>query len=794
MKKTEKSKLYSFDVFDTLITRSTATPQGIFALMKDQLWHERECNGLDENVIDNFFELRIHSETLIRETKTVQEAEEIQLQDIYAAMHACGYITREQAKYLCCLEQNTEIANVIGIPENIGKVKALLESGERVVLISDMYLSEKVIRKMLLCADEIFLNIPLYVSSKYGKRKTTGNLYREVRKLEKVEYEDWMHYGDNLYQDITIPYYLGIKVELFPTVRLTDFEKDILDRYGGDSGLQRFVGAACRAERNAFEKGADKDTAYHIGCRYAGPVLYSYAEWIVKEAVCKKINRLYFIARDGYLIKQIVDIILTENAVSGITTKYIYGSRKAWRMPSLSKEHYNLYQLVLWSHTKRIRTLDDLAFVLHIELDALYTYLPGTFSKEKEKRDISDQETEFITAKLAADEKFKEFHLSALEKERKTVQRYLAQEIDVSDERFAFVEVSGGGLTQGCLRELLKDRYEKPIRTFFFKIDRVGLIEKSITDVFMPGFLENNLAIEMVCRAPHGQTKGYSKHNGYFVPNLEETEKEALTAHGFYSYEKGILDFSKQMLVKKGRYGEKRVMRQVLLYLELIAQKPPADVREYFASMPNSESGRDGERIEYAPRLTEEDMKEIFLKRLYEPLEYYYKGTNLEYSIMRATPEERALIEYYKKEHDGIVGKLYRQERMRDEERLRKKYGRAAFYPLRLLEEKIILYGAGRFGQDLYRRIKEDSEHEVVLWVDKNAENYRGDGFEKVCDVDGIGEVLKVPIVIAVMKKELADVICDELKQMGIEKERLVWIRPCNHPYSVGDWKRKGIG
>ena len=32
-----KGQLYSFDIYDTLITRKTATPEGIFALMQKQL-------------------------------------------------------------------------------------------------------------------------------------------------------------------------------------------------------------------------------------------------------------------------------------------------------------------------------------------------------------------------------------------------------------------------------------------------------------------------------------------------------------------------------------------------------------------------------------------------------------------------------------------------------------------------------------------------------------------------------------------------------------------------------------
>ena len=38
-----KGQLYSFDIYDTLITRKTATPEGIFALMQKQLEENLAC-------------------------------------------------------------------------------------------------------------------------------------------------------------------------------------------------------------------------------------------------------------------------------------------------------------------------------------------------------------------------------------------------------------------------------------------------------------------------------------------------------------------------------------------------------------------------------------------------------------------------------------------------------------------------------------------------------------------------------------------------------------------------------
>ncbi len=788
--------MYSFDVFDTLITRTTANPWGIFALMKKRLEEERQSSGLDSYVIENFFELRIHSEELARKAGIFQQVEEVRLKDIYSAMSLCGCITEEQEEYLYRTEQDTEVANAVGIPEQIQKLKELLGQGRHVVLISDMYLPEETIRKMLLRADPVFKTIPLYISSEYRKRKTTGNLYRLVQEKENISYGEWLHTGDHLHQDIEIPLQLGMNVELVPKMETTKLEKKLLDAYGDDLKLQLLAGTAMNVE--AVKRGACE--AYHVGCRYAGPVLYSYGEWLVEQAEKKKINRLYFIARDGYLVKKIVDMILDLKKIN-ITTKYIYGSRKAWRMPSLSGEHYNLYQLVLWSHINRIRTLGELAAVLHVPLQGLYGYLPGTYGKNRENDRISNQELEYIVRKLEADRDFREYHLGVLKEERALAQQYLFQEIDVSDDSFAFVDVSGGGLTQGCLRLLVREQYEKPIHTFFFKVDRVNLVEGSVTDTFLPSFLESNLTVEMMCRAPHGQTEKYGPEfrngaaTGRVVPILGQAETEALIRHGFPEYEKGILDFAGRMCQIASETGIRIASaKNVILYLKHIAEEPSRDVLEYFGSMPSSESGRGREVLEYAPKLTKEEIGNIFLLRTNEPMEFLYKGTDLNYSVMRASQEEKELIERYKKEHDGPMGIMRRQQTQRKWQELRSLYGSAAFYPVRLLEERVILYGAGKFGQNLYRKLTEDGEHQVVLWVDQNAEKCRAQGLENVRDVSALNPACCDQVVIAVINQDLASEIREELQSLGIAGDQIIWLPLAVYPGLAVRWDSRDIG
>lgn len=51
----DKADIYSFDIFDTLITRATATPEGVFALMQQRLMSDAGSDPIDSHIRENFF-------------------------------------------------------------------------------------------------------------------------------------------------------------------------------------------------------------------------------------------------------------------------------------------------------------------------------------------------------------------------------------------------------------------------------------------------------------------------------------------------------------------------------------------------------------------------------------------------------------------------------------------------------------------------------------------------------------------------------------------------------------------
>ena len=762
--------MYSFDVFDTLIARKTATPKGIFSLIQHKLMTCLEYQAISRYIAANFFELRFHAEELARKNNEFNGIEEISLDEIYIVMALTGCLSPEERRVLCELERITELENVVGIDENIEKVKSLISQGEEVILLSDMYLDKVIIREMLVKADPIFREIPLYISSELKKRKTSGNLYRMVKDKLVIDYDNWIHFGDNSYQDIEVPFKLGITVQQYHPEPLIVFEEKLLKDYESNAFLQLMIGAAKNARRR---EGLTSD-AEKIGASLSGPILYSYADWILNECIEKGTKRLYFIARDGYLIKKIVDIMIEYQNID-IDTFYIYGSRKAWRIPSLSREEFNLYQIIQWSNVHKIKTIEDLADVLMIPVEELLPFLPQGCHNKSIK--VTSQTVEYLVKKLERDTEFIEYCLAKHAPKREAAKRYLWQEIDFSDDSFAFVDISGGGLTQGCLKKLLAGVYNKPIRTYFFKIDRVNLMNGCINEVFIPSFLKNSLVLEMVSRAPHGQTIGYRMDHGKTVAITEDLEVEAILQHGFLEYQRGVECYTRQMAEQHLKQKEMMSSVDVIIkYINYIAEEPDNITLTFFASFPSSETGREKQLLEFAPKLTREDIDNIYLRRTTEYLEDYYKGSYYEYSLIRCSKKDMDYINQCKREYHSSRGKSFRQDKICSERDMIEKYGSAGRFPCEILEKNVVLYGAGKFGQGLYKKITGSGTSKVVQWVDRDFVRYNETGLNLVEAPAVIGLKAYDQLVIAVAGKELAQAIRQELSELKVPEEKMVWI------------------
>ena len=315
--------LYSYDIFDTLITRITYSPVGIFYIMQEKL---QKLHRFTEYFSNNFAAIRTEAEKHAKQDSEYLGREDIYLKDIYAAMRDYEELSDEDIDFMLNLEQQTEYNCIVPIDKNISELKDHVKNNDKVILISDMYLSEGVVRNILIHIDEVFKEIPIYVSCDYEMRKSTGRRYAHIHEKLQVEYKDWVHIGDNYKSDFLIPDTLGINCEYRQNWVEYSWIKEYKDKYDINSlefqlgfGIARYL--CINSEKDELKK---------LGLSFSGIVLYGYVNWIIQEAVKKGHEELYFIARDGYILQKLADKIIKNNNLA-IKTKYIYGSRKVWR-------------------------------------------------------------------------------------------------------------------------------------------------------------------------------------------------------------------------------------------------------------------------------------------------------------------------------------------------------------------------------------------------------------------------------------------------------------------------------
>ncbi len=768
---------YSFDVFDTIITRKTANPLGIFKLMQEYLLNNNSYKDINEYVKSNFYDLRIKLEKLARVSYCYNGVQDVTLFQIYEGFVKTGYLNREQAKLLEYLELHTEMDNILGLQENIKKIKELLKEGNRVVLISDMYLSKDTIHQILLNVDEVIAELPLYVSSEYKKNKWNGDLYHIVKEQEKVEYSDWIHIGDNVRSDVHIPEMFGIRTQRFHFEELKDIEKYVMSSENEGIYTQYAVAASRYVRRQYQLKGVSA-----IGATAGANILVPYVLWVLNEAGKKDINRLYFIARDGYILKMIADKVIRSKRYP-IQTKYIYGSRKTWRLPAFSKNNNDLVELVSWSHTAKINNLDKLAEVFGITISELLGYLPDGF----------DRQTQFVpytlflvVRQLNENLAFKEFLIKKYKNERALIKKYLEQNLDIRDERYAFVELAGGGYTQKCLADILfelgKDRkiYEEDdipgIQTFYFKMDRLNRWKECRQFVFFPEYDVKNLIIEMICRACHGQTIGYEEKDGQVMPKLDVEGKQLLD-YKYDEYIDGIMKYTDYVCEKNPAMmsvGYHDGMKTATSYLSYLLSAKESEEFLFYADMPNNETGRAGNTERFAPLLTDGQIEKIFYSERFHARESVYQGSCFELSLLRCSEKQKQMIEVYKK-RAGVEDRALIQDRTLEK-----------CFPLGLLGNRIVLYAAGKYGNQLYDMIKEHPDKKVVQWVDRNSECVENSKM-RIVGIRELGRVEYDSILIGIVDEKAAESIRADLKRQGVPAHKILWVGKADvYRYLVG--------
>lgn len=317
------AKYVSFDIFDTAVVRPFYTPSDIFYLL-DKVYEETEDS------VASFHDIRIDAEIACRQNISAEsEKEDITLDNIYEYIGRVYGISEELCFRLKQEEQKLELRYCERRQTVYELYELAIWSGKKVIFTSDMYLDKELLANILKkngyedCAG-------IYVSSEYGKLKTTGNLYKVVLDSLGIKAGDVIHIGDNVRADIDAAETLGIQTIHIPRT-LEVFEQKVMPKRDCASGYGSLVAmVANKYFDNPFRYFHPMTTynmdPYFMGYYALGMNLISQLCWIEKS---KNSNgRVVFTSRDGYMAYRACDIYNKYNDKK-ISAIYMQTSRRA---------------------------------------------------------------------------------------------------------------------------------------------------------------------------------------------------------------------------------------------------------------------------------------------------------------------------------------------------------------------------------------------------------------------------------------------------------------------------------
>ncbi|MDE6138952.1 MAG: hypothetical protein K2F57_05735, partial [Candidatus Gastranaerophilales bacterium] len=428
--------------------------------MQNSLKTDNAFSDFSIDFRENFYRYRTDAEFRQRNYyNRKNQKQDVTLDIIYEDLKNNFCLTAEQCERVKQLEIQTELENVVPIKKNIERFKAFQQDGKRIVLISDMYLPEFAIRKMLeKCALKLD-NVNIYISSIEGTMKESGNLFKVVKLKENIEYKNWTHIGDNYYSDYINAKTLGIQAEFYQYEKLKGYEKKLLEKYFDSPFIQLIIGYSKNIRLDKFNS-SDK---YHLGASLAGPLFYPYVSWILKQAQARDIKCLYFVARDGYVLKAIADVLIKKQKLD-IKTIYIYGSKKAWRVPSLDLSNKLLteqfVETLLWEHKKLDKNLG-------LTYEEVCECIPKQFHDFR--KNFSLAKTEKLKRFLLSDGKLLALAVERNKEKRANVISYLRQMLELADGcKFAFVDIDGTRFSMNCMSGLVHEFYDEQLTGFYF--------------------------------------------------------------------------------------------------------------------------------------------------------------------------------------------------------------------------------------------------------------------------------------------------------------------------------------
>ena len=400
---------------------------------------------------------------------------------------------------------------------------------------------------------------------------------------------------------------------------------------------------------NKLIKNREVDFARAIYYTVFAPVLVSFVEWVLQEAKKKGIQRLYFLARDGYQMYLVAEW-LCKSRKYDIECKYLYGSRYAWRMAEFALVGEACLDMICLGGIdvtfekimKRGGLTEEECLIVAKELGFVKNY----------KKILSYAQVQQLKKPLKESKTFLPFVYAHSKEAYENTIAYFKQEGLLDSVPYALVDSGWVGSLQKTLQQLLcYAGKKKQLQGFYFglyelpkgvKKEKYYTYYFSSTKGIKKKVYFSNCLYEAVYSAPHGMTISYKKVEELYQPvfykrhNLNQARMEQMevwlqeflleyqTQENTWNKQERLKEYQKQEnnriilwekvnCNKKWNVDEKRKQKVVFSILKKLMGTPLKEEVELYGTLLFSDDVTEQHTQSVARELTEQEIKNQYV-------------------------------------------------------------------------------------------------------------------------------------------------------------------------------------
>lgn len=582
-------KVVSFDIFDTLLFRTVMHPKFIFNRMYD--WYTDKFPDFTD--AEDWKNSRVTAEITARKKELkISNCSEVTLDKIYKELptvytniEELMQLEIECEKLSCFLNQ--EIYETLTYIKNKLKLK--------VILTSDMYLGEKIIRELLItCGVDCFLIDNIFVSVDYSASKRKGGLYEIILNRLNIKNSELYHIGDNYYSDIGVACKLNIPHYFYNLISEAEFKYSYLkmEEWTYNNICQQIYALRLMAA----SKNNEKDFFFDIGAMIAGPFFTYATEWVLDEAEKNDIHVIRPMMREGKFLTELLDIAKKERTTD-FSIEPLYISRFATFTATF--EYITEYEIKYLLDTYYL-TLHKVFEILNIEdLEGKYSkYLNIETEKFKSVKYGNTNLYEDVLLYLTSEEvlnKIRERNAGSSSK----LLDYLKQM--KLTEKSITLDVGWRGTMQSVIHNLLLRENIKPEILHLLFISKPETVYNAVDGCDVRGFLGNFgkdrtdiwslyiRLIEMFFLCTDGTTVGYERNGTQVLPRTMQIKYPEWQINAMRKLQEGIMAFQQEYLklVKIKPYIKKwaRYSNELCCLLERLFSYPTKQEAEKLSNI-----------------------------------------------------------------------------------------------------------------------------------------------------------------------------------------------------------------